>query len=140
MVEYLDRTWLEFCNKNNINIQLLGIYKNFITYTHKIMFETYIGDEYMGETDRNNHYDFCWNESAKQFNQIGLDFTQKTSARDFFKKIAFKLFYNIDNKPELISLCKTRLRDSVDIMFRIGDLTTNNGEFLIVVFNKFNNG
>lgn len=136
---FIDRELFDFIQRNNINTQKVFIYKNFVTYVHRLMFESYVGDEFMNEESQNAHYDFCWDETAKQLDFIGVDFSSKTNAREWFKKIAFRLFYKVTSKNETMVNCKKTLRDALDIMFNLNDITINK-DYLLMAINKFENG
>lgn len=139
MEGFVERELFDFIQRNNINIQKVFIYKNFVTYVHRLMFETYVGDDYMTEESKEAHYNFCWDEVSKEMNFIGIDFSVKINARDWFKKIAFRLFYNKTDKQNELTISKTSLRNALDVMFNINDITINK-EYLLMALNKFENG
>ena len=98
---------LPFCDKYNINLEYLEICGNFINIVVDKILVSYLGKEYMN-TDEicENHYNFWWDKISNIFLRYSnINFKIITKARDYFKKIIFRMLYHskLENLNSIIT-------------------------------------
>lgn len=87
----------EICFENNIKNERVELFRDFYTSLCYLINDTYLGDDSMNESDKTNHFKWCWNEVIKNFREIGNDFENE----HFFKYLTTffnEVFYNNDYK------------------------------------------
>lgn len=127
--------------KHNIDIQLLTIYKNFVNVVYNYVVKTYVGDEFMTDELKDKHYDFCWSSAAKDFDSIGFDFINMTTAKDYFKKLIFRLYYssnmkNINNGYN----CHSIFHETINVLFEFKPTYSDQMEIINKIYKLFNDG
>ena len=78
-------------NINNIIPEKMELYYDFSISIHKLILETYLGDDdgfnetkvSMTEEDKNKHFDWCWDKTIDSFNLENIS-TSLLSIGNFF--------------------------------------------------------
>jgi len=85
---------------NNINYDKAFLFSDFIQSLLMLVFDTYVGDEFMNEVDKLNHFNWCWGRNINNFNKEGIIFEDYKNSYDYFLEFLTETFYNIENKDK----------------------------------------
>ena len=79
---------------NNINYERCGLYYDFLDSFFLLVFETYLGNEYIHDDQEKNHFNWCLNRVTENFKSEGVFF----NISEEFRKLSFnfikEMFYN----------------------------------------------
>lgn len=127
---------LPFCDKYNINLEYLEICREFIMSVVSKILDNYLGKELMDTNEIcENHFNFWWNKVSDIFEKhTSLNFKESNKAKDYFKKILFRMLYNskLDNIDAMIT-------SSIVSMFNFGEYSDKDFDVIISVNNLFLN-
>lgn len=104
---------LPYLEKYKISILHLEKCNEFIINLSFLIHENYLGFEYLNDYDKMyNHYCFWWDNTSVIFDEY-YDFNNLNKCKDYFFKIFYRLYYNIDideqQKFEFLSMNITHL-------------------------------
>jgi hypothetical protein len=85
---------------NNIVFERADLYRDFILTLNDIIITTYLGDELTNEDEQQNHFNWCWNRTAKLLNHHKIQFDDNKSAFDYLSNFYFETFYLINKNSE----------------------------------------
>tara|TARA_B100000683_G_scaffold179883_1_gene173346 strand:- start:899 stop:1369 length:471 start_codon:yes stop_codon:yes gene_type:complete len=86
---------------NNIIFERIDLYISFIRSLYCKIVETYLGDDVINSEDtKTGHFDWCWNNTIKDFREEGIDFSTNSDLYDWFKTYFMVSFY-LEDKKEL---------------------------------------
>lgn len=80
--------------KHNIDVQILSIYKNFITVVYNYVVSTYVEDALMTEEKNIEHFKFCWLKASEDFKITEIPFQEMVKAKEYFQRLVLRLFYS----------------------------------------------
>ena len=113
---------------NNIKYERSQLYGDFVQSLLHLVFDTYMGDDIMSESDRFEHFKWCWDKNIENFKEEGICFKDTPEAYHYFLEFTHEVYYSIpgkDNKPvipaticslwrRLFSYHTTKTRSDVD--------------------------
>lgn len=104
LIEYIskpmDQEELEFLYKiNNIKIERVELYLDFIHTLFYNVTETYLGDDVVKGDDIKKHFDWCWDKSIKTFELEGIFFLSD-DLYNYFYSLFFESFYKEEDKSD----------------------------------------
>lgn len=92
---------VEICfRSNNIIIEKLDLYYDFIKSINVTIIDTYLGDDssetkiVMSEDDNEKHFIWCWNKVIENFKKENIQFNHKGEHFDYLKTFFIDIFYN----------------------------------------------
>ena len=86
---------------NNINYDKCNLYYDFILTLNRKINNTFLGDDVINsEKDINNHFEWCFNNTVKNFSKEGINLKETNLLQEYFFNFYVELFYNITNKKE----------------------------------------
>ena len=91
---------------NNIVFERVDMYCDFILTLNDVIFTTYLGDDFTSETERVNHFNWCWNSVSNKLIHGKITFKNNEDAYIYFLNFYFDTFYNADKKDENTQLLK----------------------------------
>jgi hypothetical protein len=114
---------------NDIKFDRCNLYFDFIKSLNKIIFDTYLGVEYIS-TDREikEHYFWCFNDVVKKFKEEYIVFDDIDKLKEYFFYFYDELFYKdkekslskIDNLPEFsFDYHRIKSRSDMDILIEL---------------------
>jgi len=114
---------------NDIKFDRCNLYFDFIKSLNKIIFDTYLGVEYIS-TDREikEHYLWCFNDVVKKFKEEYIVFDDVDKLKEYFFYFYDELFYKdkekslskIDNLPEFsFDYHRIKSRSDMDILIEL---------------------
>mgnify|MGYP003651660257 CR=1 FL=1 len=82
--------------ENNITIEKLDLFNDFVdTLEHKIH-STYLGDDVMDITAKLKHFNWCWEKTIRIFYDEGLLLGDR-QLKDYFQSFYGEVFYRADD-------------------------------------------
>jgi len=96
----LERNIAEFYSRNNIKFPRADFYKSFCLILDKEIQRTYVGDNSMNNSDKNNHFKWVWDKTCETYINYGFDFKENKLLFKYLKSIFDDLFYDIDDKSD----------------------------------------
>lgn len=88
---------------NNINYDKCNLYYDFIVTLNRKVVNTFLGDDVINsENDIKNHFDWCFNNTIKNFNKENITFMETDILSDYFFNFYVELFYNTTNKKDVL--------------------------------------
>ena len=85
---------------NNINYDKSVLFSDYIQSLLILVFDTYMGDEYMTRKDRLDHFKWCWDRNIRNFSKENIVFYDYKESYDYFLGFLEETFYNIDSKDD----------------------------------------
>ena len=103
--EYLNLTVLEksisdFYSRNKVDFAKADIFRSFTLFLNDTIQSTYVGDEFMDNNDKINHFKWVWYKISEEFIELGFDFKHNSELFKYMKALFYDLFYQVDNKTE----------------------------------------
>ena len=83
---------------NNIKYDCSQLYSDFIQSLMSIVFDTYMGDDITNESDRTNHFNWCWYKNLNNFKKENIYFSHTQEAYDYFTEFMQEVYYSIPDK------------------------------------------
>lgn len=84
---------------NNIKYEKCELYNDFIQSLLSLVFDTYLGDDYMTVEDQIKHFRWCWNKIVDGFNQEGI-YIKNPKLYNYFLEFMLEVFYMYDGKQQ----------------------------------------
>lgn len=84
---------------NNIRYEKCELYCDFILSLILLIFETYMGDEITNETEKRNHFRWCWHRNIENFEKEGISF-KSAKLHDYFLNFMLEVYYPMTKKKE----------------------------------------
>lgn len=145
--EYLNSTLLErslsdFYSRNRIEFPKVEIYRNFTLFLNNKIQKTYVGDNFMNDSDRDNHFKWVWDSISLEFVEFGFDFKNNDELYKYMNNLFKDLFYDVDEKEDEYN--KAFFKNIVVVIEGIFNYTVlKNPESLHIfldIYKLFNNG
>jgi len=100
---------------NNIVIERVELYKDFIFNLLYYIYDTYLGTEYIkNEYDIRGHYTWCYRKVLKEFEEENIIFIDNEELYDYFYGYFLNQFYN-KPEPETLSFYERFWENIFDI-------------------------
>jgi len=99
-----DNSVVVLLSANNVKYECSQLYGDFIQSLLAIVFDTYMGDDITNETDRINHFKWCWDKNLNNFKKEEIIFSHTQEAYDYFLEFMYEVYYTIpskENKPHI---------------------------------------
>ena len=105
-------------NSHNIIPEKMELYYDFSVSIHKLIIETYLGDDdggydetkvSMTDEDKTKHFDWCWDKTVDSFNSENIIFNKRGEHYEYFQSFFTEIYYNQPDK---------NIKDSINIFFR----------------------
>jgi len=92
----------------NIQYDKCCLFSDFIFSLNFYIVDTFLGDDVINdESDKKNHYNWCFNRVLSDFKEEGIEFSYNDDLNYYFYNFYFELFYNdIDKENSLEKLNK----------------------------------
>jgi hypothetical protein len=88
---------------NNINYDKCNLYYDFIMTLNRKVNNTFLGDDVINnEEDIKNHFEWCFNQTIKNFSKEGILFLETELLMEYFFNFYVELFYNSPIKKDII--------------------------------------
>ena len=84
---------------NNIKFEKCELFNDFVQSLINTVFDTYLGDEVMGNEDQLNHFNWCWKHNVERFKKEGITLGNK-KLNKYFKEFMFDVYYPVSKKDE----------------------------------------
>lgn len=115
----------------------LDLYKDFACDLVLKINETFLGDHLMGDKEKGEHFDWCWNKVIEEFAEQEIYFGNECELKDFMWDSFYHLFYKSEQN-------KDEVKDNLLIMWTfVFDYRLEKGDeeakFAINAYNKFDN-
>jgi len=113
---------------NDIKYEKCKLYYDIIKSLNKLIHDTYLGDEYINDTQKLGHYNWCFNTVIDNLKKEKIIFSNTNELKDYFFFFYDELFYKdkdkildkIDNLPELsFNYSRLKSRSDMDIMVEL---------------------
>lgn len=129
------RSALEYVEKNDMIKERLDLYKDFTCDLVIKINETFLGDHLMGDKEKRDHFNWCWNKVIDEFGEQYIQFEKECELKEFLWYSFYDLYYESEED-------KDEVRDNLLIMWTfVFDyrLEKNESEisFAINAYNKF---
>ncbi len=82
---------------NRITYERCVLYSDFIKSLLMIVFDTYMGDDVTSDTDKINHFNWCWNKNLSNFKKEGITIGNEKIYL-YLSDFLFEVYYPITNK------------------------------------------
>ena len=79
-------------NENKINNDKCELFSDFIRSLFLIIFDTYVGDDFMNAEQRINHFRWCWNKNKNNFEKEGFVFNDN-NIYTYFLDFMVEIYY-----------------------------------------------
>lgn len=98
---------------NNIIPEYTELFRDFCFSFLNLLTKTYLGDSrtdntetkvLMSETQKKEHFRWCWNKTIKNFNKENIDFIFNETDYVFFESFFYEIFYNQDDEKIKLSI------------------------------------
>jgi hypothetical protein len=111
-------TWVRM---NNVNTQKLELFFDFINGLYTTIRETYLGDDVIvGDKERKEHFNWCWNNLLNNFGKESIYFNQVGSHYEYFWNFFYESYYVNKKEENTEKIC-----DFLNRLFRIHIEKTN---------------
>lgn len=78
----------------NINQDKINLYYDFLMSLYELINETYLGQDYVRtDTDRKNHFNWCWSKTIDNFSKENIFFKNTGTHYDYFWNLYDDAFY-----------------------------------------------
>jgi hypothetical protein len=98
---------------NNVNFEKCELYGDFVLSLLTLIFDTYMGDDYMSAGDQVKHFKWCWDKNVENFKLEGV-YIKNTNLHEYFLEYMLEVYYFSENKNE---------NDSLDLWSKLFDYT-----------------
>jgi len=93
----LDRETVDIILKeNNVYIEKLDLFNDFVDTLEHIVHTTYLGDDVMDIRARIKHFDWCWEKTVRTFYDEGL-MIGDYELKEYFKSFYGEVYYRADD-------------------------------------------
>lgn len=113
---------------NDVKYEKCRLYYDIIKTLNKLINDTYLGEEYINDTQKLQHYSWCFKKVMDDLKKEKIIFADTNELRDYFFFFYDELFYKdkdknldkIDNLPELsFNYSRLKSRSDMDIMIEL---------------------
>lgn len=89
-------------NINNVYVERVELYSDFIVSLSHLVNDTYLGDDVMVRAeDIKSHFDWCWSQNIKNFSQEKLNFKKAGEHYYYFLNYFTEVYYSNPEKNQL---------------------------------------
>ena len=88
-------------NSKNVKYERCELYHDFLQSLIVTIFDTYLGDEYTKQHQREIHFQWCWTKVINDFEAEGIIFKPCVELYRYFLTFFTQLFYNLITKRPL---------------------------------------
>lgn len=102
-----DKDIMRYYKISKIEEPKLSLVRNVVTSLLTLIHDTYLGDDKMDDTDKENHFEWCWNKLNTDLKLANIDLNNKVEFKNWIKTSTFQIFYdesNDDKEDILISM------------------------------------
>ena len=99
---------------NNIKYEKCELYSDFVQSLFMLIFDTYMGDDYMTIEHQKKHFNWCWEKVVDNFKEEGIHFNS-VKLYEYFLEFMFEVFYTYENKKRFDYTDKGLLKIWFDI-------------------------
>lgn len=92
---------------NNIRYERCVLFDDFVQSLLSLVFDTYMGDDITDDSQRVNHFTWCWEKNIDNFNKEGISFANTDSAYNYFVEFMIEVFYGVNNKESKTNMSNT---------------------------------
>lgn len=85
---------------NNVSYEKSMLFSDFVQSLLTIVFDTYMGDDITPVEERPKHFEWCWKQNIKNFNEEGINFSDNKESYNYFFEFMNEVFYSIDDKND----------------------------------------
>lgn len=112
---------------NNVKFEKCELYGDFVLSLLALVFNTYMGDDLMGDEDRVNHFKWCWDKNVENFNLEGINI-ESDRLYDYFLEYMLEVFYLSDKTnqndnfklwTDLFDYSKSRTQSDMDTFIEV---------------------
>ncbi len=82
---------------NNIIYEKCELYNDFVQSLLSLVFDTYLGDDFMSVEDQIKHFRWCWNSVVDNFKEEGI-YIKNPKLYNYFLEFMLEAFYMYDGK------------------------------------------
>ncbi len=93
---------------NKISYEKCQLFNDYIQSQLYLVFDTYMGDDVMSDTDKVTHFDWCWKKNVENFNEEGITFEYTEESYSYFLAFMFEVFYSVKDKTN-----KTHIHEKI---------------------------
>lgn len=79
-------------NINNIKFEKCELFNDFIQSLMDLIFDTYVGDDFMNVMDQKGHFKWCWNRTVASFRKEGI-LIGDIKVYNYFMDFMFDMYY-----------------------------------------------
>ena len=83
---------------NNVNYERCQIYYDFLESLFSLIYETYLGEEYINGEQELKHFNWCLNKVIENFKKENIHFKVKKNFKDMTFSYVKEIFYDEKNK------------------------------------------
>lgn len=92
---------------NNIDYDLVELFNDFTQSLLLIIFETYLGDDVLTDSDKMKHFDWCWEKNIENFKKEGIIIKDDDEVFNHYLEFMLNFFYLIDKSDDLEEISMT---------------------------------
>jgi hypothetical protein len=85
---------------NNVKIERLEMYSDFIYSLNDLIIKTYLGDDITSDNEKNNHFNWCWKQVISSFKSEGIYFLDANELHDYFFSFYQESFYDEEKEND----------------------------------------
>lgn len=83
---------------NNVNYERCILYYDFLDSLFTLIYETYLGEEYIVGDQETKHFNWCLNKTVDNFKKENINFKIKKNFKDLSFTYVKEMFYDDKNK------------------------------------------
>ncbi len=119
---------------NNILFERIDLYISFIRSLYVKIVNTYLGDDVtISEESKNGHFDWCWNNTIKDFREEGFDFSTNEDLYDWFKTY-FQVSFYLEEKKDIDGVILESFEEAFGVS---GEKSQSDMDLLIELYEIF---
>lgn len=88
---------------NNVKFEKCELYGDFVLSLLTLIFDTYMGDDFMSAGDQVKHFKWCWDKNVENFKLEGVHI-KNTNLYEYFLEYMLEVYYFSETKNENDSL------------------------------------
>lgn len=92
---------------NNIRYERCQLYSDYIQSLLSLIFDTYMGDDISSESDKVEHFKWCWKKNIENFKEEGIEFRDTDVSYNYFIEFMFEIFYSVGSKEDKPHITET---------------------------------
>lgn len=122
---------------NNIKFDRCELYGDFVDSLLRLLFHTYMGDDFTNLESQIKHFNWCWNKNIENFIKEGI-VINNPKLYDYYLQYMLEIFYSSENKP-LDFVDKVSLKFWNDIFNYTKIKTNSEMDTFIEIYKLFEN-